>query len=87
MGEGDFLLLLLLILARQTDPGLKSGICVWANFHFKKKKKQEKSTGREWMVEHSPQILASEEKATTPFSAGQVAVDRSQGAGMLIDKR
>ena len=33
-----------------------------ANLHLQKKKK---SAGGEWMVEHSPQILASEEKATT----------------------
>ena len=51
VGEGDFLLLLLLILARQTDPGLKSGICVWANFHFKKNKKNKKKAqaGNEWL--------------------------------------
>ena len=31
----------------------------------KKKKEKKKSAGREWRIEHSPQILASEEKATT----------------------
>ena len=31
----------------------------------KKKEKRKKSAGREWMVKHSPKILASEEKATT----------------------
>ena len=41
--------------------------CVQANLHFKKKKK---SAVREWMVKHSPQIPASEEKATTTTLLG-----------------
>ena len=43
-----------------TDPGLKSGI----NLHklISTLKKKEKSAGGEWTVEHSPKILAREEK-------------------------
>ena len=45
-----------------TDPGLKSGIkCARASTW---KKERKKSAGRECMVKHSPQILASEENAT-----------------------
>ena len=36
---------------------------VQANLHLKQQ--QQKNAGREWIVKHSPQILASEEKATT----------------------
>ena len=49
-----------------TDPGQKCGISVrklissWGE--------EEKSAGREWMVEQSPKILLSEEKATTTIS-------------------
>ena len=46
-----------------TDPSLKSGISVreLISISFKKKKKR---AGRERLVEHSPQIPASKEKAT-----------------------
>ena len=43
-----------------TDPGLKSGISVRKLISTLKK-----SAGRERIVEHSPKILAGEEKATT----------------------
>ena len=39
--------------------------CARTNLHLKKKKEKGKKKCR-WMVEHSPKILASEEKATTP---------------------
>ena len=42
------------------DPGLKSGISVCKLISTLKK-----SAGGEWIVEHSPKILACEEKATT----------------------
>ena len=45
-----------------TDPGLKSGISVRELISTWKKKK---STAGKWMVEHSLQIFANEEKATT----------------------
>ena len=45
-----------------TDPGLKSVISVRKLISVKKKKK---SADRDWMVEHSHKILASEEEATT----------------------
>ena len=52
-----------------TDHGLKSGINVYELISTKKKKREKKeeenSTGWEWMVKHSPQILPSKEKATT----------------------
>ena len=32
---------------------------------FTSKKQEKKSAGREWIVQHSPWILSSEEKATT----------------------
>ena len=44
-----------------TDLGLKSGLSVRELISTLKKK----YAGGEWMVEHSPEILASEEKATT----------------------
>ena len=44
-----------------TDPGLKSGISVRELIFTLKKK----SAGGEWIVEHSPKILAREEKTTT----------------------
>ena len=49
-----------------TNSGMKSGISVReliSTLHFKKKKKL-KTPGGKCTVEHSPQILASEEKAT-----------------------
>ena len=50
-----------------TDPGMKSGISAQElNSTWKKKRK---SVGGEWMVEHFPQIIASEEKATRPQPA------------------
>ena len=48
-----------------TDPVLKSGISVCELISTSQKKKKKKSAGREWIVEHSPKILAHEEKATT----------------------
>ena len=39
---------------------------VQVNLHLKKQ--QHKSAGREWVVEHSPKILAGEEKTTTSTS-------------------
>ena len=46
-----------------TDPGLKSGMTVRTNLNFNKEKEKKKSAGGEWIVEHSPQILAREEKS------------------------
>ena len=43
-----------LILAKEWN------LCVRANLHLKKTK-----TGREWIVEHSPEFLACEEETTT----------------------
>ena len=48
-----------------TDPGVKCGICVRELISTPQKNKKQKNAGREHMVEHSPQILASKEKATT----------------------
>ena len=45
-----------------TDPGLKSGNSLSELILSLKKK----SAGGEWIVEHSPKILAREEKVTTP---------------------
>ena len=63
-----------------TDPGLKSGISVreliWTsnkqtNKQTKKTKKKKKKTARgEWLIELSPQILASEERAATSTGLG-----------------
>ena len=52
-----------------TDPGIKSGISVRGliDLHFKKQKQKKAQTGSEWVVQFSPKILASEEKATTKF--------------------
>ena len=47
-----------------TDPGLKSGNSL-CKLISTLKKREKKSAGGEWIVEHSPQILACEEKATT----------------------
>ena len=53
-----------------TDPGLKSGISVRELISTLKRKK--KSAVGEWIVEHSPKILAREEKATTTtIAAGE----------------
>ena len=49
-----------------TDPGIKSGISVLELISIQKKRKKKKTAGGELMVEHSPKILASEEKVTTP---------------------
>ena len=51
-----------------TDPGLKCGISTCKLISTSKKKEKKKSADGEWMVEHSPKILASEEKATTTTS-------------------
>ena len=54
----------------RTNPGRKSGISVcelaWSPLSKKKNKKEEKKkgTGGEWIVQHSPKILTSEEKST-----------------------
>ena len=45
-----------------TAPSIKSRVSVRELIFTLKKKK---SAGGEWMVEHSPEILTSEEKATT----------------------
>ena len=49
-------------LSHWTDSGIKSGISVPELISIEKKKK--KSASREWIVEHSPQILAGEGKAS-----------------------
>ena len=53
-----------------TDPGLKSGISVRKLISTYKKKIEKKSVGREWIVEHSPKILAGGGKAPTPCGTG-----------------
>ena len=45
------------------DPGLKSGISARVLISAEKKKKRKEGAGEEWMVEHSPKILASGEEA------------------------
>ena len=52
-----------------TDPGLKSGISVRELISTSKIKA--KSAGGEWIAEHSPKILASEEKAITTNNFSQ----------------
>ena len=52
-----------------TDPGIKSGISVRELISSLKKKK--KKTGEEWMVEHSPKVLASEGKTTTTTTSSR----------------
>ena len=47
-----------------SDPCIKSGISVRELISTHSKINKLKSAGREWMVEHSLKILASEEKAT-----------------------
>ena len=44
------------------DPGIKSGIRVRELISTLTKRKKKKSADREWMVEHSPETLASEEE-------------------------
>ena len=55
-----------------TDPGLKSGISVHELISTLNNQKQtnKKKAGREQIVEHSPKILAREEKATTTTTPG-----------------
>ena len=60
-----------------TDSGIKSGINVREQISTsekqnknttkpkERKKKKKKSAGGEWMMEHSPSILSSEDKATS----------------------
>ena len=48
-----------------TDPSLRRGNSVCDLISTLEKKKKSKSTGREWIVEHSPQILTCKEKATS----------------------
>ena len=47
-----------------TDPYLKSGITLRELISTSKKEEEKKSAGGEWIIEHFPQILAREEKAT-----------------------
>ena len=51
-----------------------------------KKKKEKKSAGGKWIVEHSPQILAREEKATTISLLKQIGQGpvRSEQATLVI---
>ena len=56
-----------------TDPGLQVGISLRELISALKK-----NAGREWMVEHSPQILACEEKATTTTLSKRVGVTLSE---------
>ena len=44
--------------------------CAYANLHFRKKERKKNSIGEEWMVKHSPKILASKEKAGTTTRGG-----------------
>ena len=48
-----------------TYPGIKSGISLCKLISTLKKKERKKSAGGEWNSEHSPIILASENRATT----------------------
>ena len=52
--------------ATATDPGKKSGISV-REIISNSKKKQKKTSGGEWMVEHSPKIPASEQPLSQLF--------------------
>ena len=57
-----------------TDAGLKSGISVYELISTLKKTKTKKKTAQaqnECMIEHSPKILASEEKAVTTIELEQ----------------
>ena len=56
-----------------TDPGLKSGISVRELISTLKE-----IAGGEWIVEHSPKILAREEKATTTTSSKPLHCLRGQ---------
>ena len=57
-----------------TDPGIKSGISVLELISIQKKRKKKKTAGGELMVEHSPKILAGEEKVTINFCISSVSL-------------
>ena len=62
---------------------MKSGISARELTPTLKKKKKKKSTGWEWTVKHSPNILARKEKATTT-SSGVVLTEIFKFAALLV---
>ena len=68
-----------------SDPGIKSGISVHELISASKKKEKKKSADREQLVERSPKILASEERATTTTKIHifSCASERKQKKGEL----
>ena len=73
--QGTFCHSHLSLLSHCGHTGIRNGISVWELIPTSKKEKA--GAGGEWMVEHSPQILVSEEKATTVQNSNSSAAEWS----------